>query len=220
MMQKISASRLQLGNFSLDQSKFPVKCSQLLMAQLLNFENVRKHQICLSYTDSDNVILQQETQTTHVSLFQLLLSSQPFGLRLFVELLTSGVEHSADINADASDVAFDAYEDLFLSGFPVRRVRHNSSHSTTQFDERSSFALHDSREHPSFYRIFRSRHVGCLCSWSRRTTRCAMCCIIHLFALREVFVMSFVCESEKREMNVCWYRCTMWRRDRHDGVPQ
>ena len=63
----------------------------------------------MSYTDSGDVILRQETETTRVSKFPHLLCSQPAGLRLFfVELLTSGVEHSADILAGVRDFAFDA----------------------------------------------------------------------------------------------------------------
>ena len=70
--------------------------------------------LCLSYTDSDNVILQQETETTHVSKFQLLLCSQPVGLGLLVELLTRGVEHTADILPDARNFASEAFEVLPL----------------------------------------------------------------------------------------------------------
>ena len=66
--------------------------------------NFRTHQICMSYTYSDNVILQEETETTHVQNFQLLLFSQAVGLALIVELLRSGVEHPADILADARDL--------------------------------------------------------------------------------------------------------------------
>ena len=57
--------------------------------------------------------LKQETETTHVSFFQLLLFSHPAVLRLLAELLTSGVDHSADIRAhvraDVRDFAFDAF---------------------------------------------------------------------------------------------------------------
>ena len=60
----------------------------------------------MSYTDSGSAILQQETETTHVSKLQLLLYSQPFGLRLPVELPTSDVEHSADVRAGVRDFAF------------------------------------------------------------------------------------------------------------------
>ena len=54
--------------------------------------NFRTHQICLSCTDSDSAILRQETETIHVSSFQLLLHSQPvgLGLGLLFELLSSG----------------------------------------------------------------------------------------------------------------------------------
>ena len=58
------------------------------------------------YTDSGNAILQQETETTHVSKLQLLLCSQPFGLGLPVELPTSDVEHSADVRASVRVFAF------------------------------------------------------------------------------------------------------------------
>ena len=68
--------------------------------------NFRTHQICLSYADSDDVIVQQESETTHVSKFLLLLHSQPAKLGLHSELVTSGVEHSADILADARDFDF------------------------------------------------------------------------------------------------------------------
>ena len=56
---------------------------------------------------SGNVILQQQTGTTHVSTFQLLLCSPPVGLGLLVGLLTSGVEHPANIVADAHDFVFE-----------------------------------------------------------------------------------------------------------------
>ena len=52
--------------------------------------------VCLSYTDSDNAILQQKTETTHVSNFQLPLYSQPVGFGLLVQRLT----HDADLPAD------------------------------------------------------------------------------------------------------------------------
>ena len=114
--------------------------------------NFRAHQICLSYTDSDNLILQQESETVRVSNVQLLLFSQPVGLGLLVELQTSGVEHSAANLAAVRDLAFDASEVLlllhwakFFSGFPVRRPRHSLSHSTTQLDEKSRSALLDFR---------------------------------------------------------------------------
>ena len=66
----------------------------------------------MSYADSDNAILQQETETgtIHVSNFQLLLYCQPVGPGLLVELLTSGAEHHGDILADARDFDFDTYE--------------------------------------------------------------------------------------------------------------
>ena len=61
------------------------------------------HQINLSYTDSDNVIIQQETETQYISQsFNFLLYSQAVAVGLLVELLTSGVEHPADILADAT----------------------------------------------------------------------------------------------------------------------
>ena len=66
------------------------------------------------HNQTDNVILQQESEPTHVSIFQLLLHSQPVGLGLLVELLISGAEHPADIVADAHDFAFDAFEVLPL----------------------------------------------------------------------------------------------------------
>ena len=50
---------------------------------LLNF---LAHQVCLLCTDSDNVSLQLEINSTHVSKFTLLLHSQPVGLGLLVEL--------------------------------------------------------------------------------------------------------------------------------------
>ena len=40
--------------------------------------------------------------------------------------------------------------------------------------------------------------------------------VVHLFAFREVCVMSFVCESEKSEMKVCLHRCTLWKA--HQGI--
>ena len=72
---------------------------------LMNFGT---HQIYLSFTDSDTVILQHKTETIHVSICPLLLNSQP------AEIVTSGVEHSADILADARDFALDAFEVLPL----------------------------------------------------------------------------------------------------------
>ena len=95
--------------------------------------NSRTHQISLSYTDSENVVLQQETETTHVAKLELLLYSQPVRLGLPIE---PGVEHLADILADARALACDAFEVLpllhrahFFSGCPVRRLRHCSSQS-------------------------------------------------------------------------------------------
>ena len=70
--------------------------------------------MCLSYTDSDNVTPQKETETIHVSNVQLLLRSQRVELGLLIEVLTSGVEHPADILADARDFAYDAFEVLPL----------------------------------------------------------------------------------------------------------
>ena len=70
--------------------------------------------MCLSYTDPDNVTLQQETETIHVSNVQLLLRSQRVELGLLIEVLTSGVEHPADILAHARDFAFDAFDVLPL----------------------------------------------------------------------------------------------------------
>ena len=87
----------------------------------------------MSYADSDDAILQQETETEtiHVSNFQLLLYCQPVGPGLLVELLTSAAEHHGDILADARDFDSDTFEVLslfhrasFFSGFPVRRLRH------------------------------------------------------------------------------------------------
>ena len=57
--------------------------------------NFRTHQICLSCTDSDNAILQHETETTHVSRCPHLLHSEPAALGLYSELPTNGVERSA-----------------------------------------------------------------------------------------------------------------------------
>ena len=68
----------------------------------------------MSHADPNNVTLQQETETTHVLCFQLPLHSQPVGLELRIELLTSGVQHPADILADALDFAVDAFEVLPL----------------------------------------------------------------------------------------------------------
>ena len=115
------------------------------------------HQICLLCTDSDNVILQQETETTHVSKLQLLFNSQLVDPGFLVEHLTSGVEHPAEIQADARDLDVDALEVLplphsanFVTGFPVRRLRHYPPHPTTQLDEKYKVALLDFREHPFF----------------------------------------------------------------------
>ena len=58
--------------------------------------NFRPHQVCLSYTDSDNAVVQQETETIRVSNVQRLLHSQPVGLGLLIEI-------SADFLADARD---------------------------------------------------------------------------------------------------------------------
>ena len=63
----------------------------------------RTRQICLCYTDSDNAILQQDTETIHVSNLQPLLHSQPVGFGLHVELLANGAELHADILARARD---------------------------------------------------------------------------------------------------------------------
>ena len=68
----------------------------------------------MSDTSSGNAILQKETETIHVSMFRLVLYSQPVGLGRLIELLTSGVEHPADIFSDAGDFAFDAFEVLPL----------------------------------------------------------------------------------------------------------
>ena len=57
--------------------------------------NLRTHQICLSHTKSENVICQQRQLMSQN--FQFVLCSQPVGLGLFVELVTCGVEHPADI---------------------------------------------------------------------------------------------------------------------------
>ena len=77
--------------------------------------NFRTHQICLSFTDSDNVILRQERETTHVSILKTSFSTRNLlDLVYFFELLTSGVEHSADGLADARDFAFDVLEVLPL----------------------------------------------------------------------------------------------------------
>ena len=61
----------------------------------------------MSYTDSDKVILLHELETTNVSKCPHLLHWQPARLELIAELLTIGVAHSADILADARDVAFE-----------------------------------------------------------------------------------------------------------------
>ena len=63
--------------------------------------NFRTHQMCLSSSDSDHLILQQGTEKLHVSDF---LNSQPVGLGLLAELLTGGVEHPAGTLADARDL--------------------------------------------------------------------------------------------------------------------
>ena len=52
-------------------------------------------------TDSDNVIPQQVTETTHVSKVQLLYS-QPVALGLLAELQTLGVEHLAEYSCRSS----------------------------------------------------------------------------------------------------------------------
>ena len=72
--------------------------------------NSRKHQICWMCTDPDSVFLPPETDPLHVSKFPFLLYSQPVGLGLLVELLTSG----ADVLSNARDFAFDAFEVLPL----------------------------------------------------------------------------------------------------------
>ena len=79
---------------SCDNEQSNVRARVAIAEFLVNF---RTHQICLSHTESANVIFQQETETTHVSNFQFVLYSQPVGLELFVELVTRGVEHPADI---------------------------------------------------------------------------------------------------------------------------
>ena len=131
----------------------------------------RTRQICLSYTDADNVVLQQETESIHVSKFQLLLHSRPVGLGLRVEFLTSGVDHPADILASARDFDFSAFGVLpwlhranVFSSFPVRRLPHNSSHSMTLLVETSRFALPDFREHTILSRIAAPRHFGSSCN--------------------------------------------------------
>ena len=103
------------------------------------------------------MIRQQETETTHVSKLQLLLNSQPVGPGFLVEHLTSGVEHPAEIQADARDFDVDALEVLpllhsanFVSGFPVRRLRHYPPHPTAQLDEKYKVALLDFRKHTFF----------------------------------------------------------------------
>ena len=95
--------------------------------------NFRPHQICLSCTDDDNAVLQQETETIHVSDFQL-LHSQPVGLGLLVELLTRAVERSAVILADVRNFAFDTFESSAVAS--LRKLllwfsRHYSYHSMT-----------------------------------------------------------------------------------------
>ena len=74
--------------------------------------NFRTHPICLSYTDADTVILQQETKTIHVSNFELQLYSQPVGPGLLVELLANGVERLAGILEHVRNFAFDAFDVL------------------------------------------------------------------------------------------------------------
>ena len=92
----------------------------------------RTHQISLSVTVSDNVILQQETESIHVSIEPFLLHSQPVGLGLPFELLTSVVQHPADTLADAGDFANEVLPSLhFFCGFPMRRLRHDSSRQIT-----------------------------------------------------------------------------------------
>ena len=70
--------------------------------------NFRTHHFCLSCTSSDNVTLQQETETAHVSNFQLLRYSQLVGLGLVVGFLANGVKHHADILEDARDFTLHA----------------------------------------------------------------------------------------------------------------
>ena len=65
--------------------------------------------MCLSYTEYDNAILQQVTEATHVSIF-----STSTMLHSGLKLLTSVVEHSADILADVRDFASDAFASLSL----------------------------------------------------------------------------------------------------------
>ena len=89
---------------------------------------------------------------------QISFYSQPVRLGLPV---APGVEHLADILADARALAFDAFEVLpllhrahFFSVCPVRRLRHCSSQSIKYHDDTSRFALLDFREHP-FLTAFR-----------------------------------------------------------------
>ena len=70
--------------------------------------------------------------------FNFFLHSQPVGLGLIVELLAIRAGHAADVLADARDFASDSFEfcRCFVEQtsslvFPVRRLRHCSSHSTT-----------------------------------------------------------------------------------------
>ena len=48
--------------------------------------------LMMLHSEFDKMILQQEIETIHASNVHLLLYSQPVGLGLLVELLTSGVE--------------------------------------------------------------------------------------------------------------------------------
>ena len=57
------------------------------------------------------MILQRDTSCLD---FPLLVYSQPAGLGLLADLLTSGAEHPADILADARDFGFDADEVLLV----------------------------------------------------------------------------------------------------------
>ena len=97
--------------FDTQASRFPsCGCEQsAVLAHVATAEflmNFRTHHTCLSKTNSDNVILQQETDTRQLmsQIFNL------FGLGLVVELLTSAVEHPADILADAREFAFGVFE--------------------------------------------------------------------------------------------------------------
>ena len=75
--------------------------------------NFRTYPIFLSYTDSDNVSLQLEIDSTHVSHFPF-LHSKLTDFELHVELLTNGVERLADTLEDVLDSTSDVCEVLLI----------------------------------------------------------------------------------------------------------